>query len=410
MKYGVMYYKETDNIGDDIQSYAAMRFLPHIDYYIDRESLNCFIPMKKEYVSMIMNGWFLHNKLAWPPSPYINPLCVSMHFTSLESIDVGDKYLKRFGGEYLKQFGIIGARDIETQKRLEKNGIESYFSGCLTLTINKFDNIKKVDKICLVDLEENIVEKIKESTNSKIEVLTHWLNQEETAQKDFTKRMNDVENLLKKYQESKLVITNRLHVALPCLALGTPVILIHKEVYEKDRLDTFLKFMPNYVDTEFIKMDIKELLKNPSFNNEEFLNIRNNLIKKCVDFINNCEQNELNIDKLPEIDKYYKNYVSKIEWYRKLHEETYTKSKQTIINYENKIKKMNTDQNQIILKQKEKIKNVEDEKEKSLKEKQIEIEFLKEKNESILAELNKVYNSKGWKILEKIRKIKRGKK
>ena len=410
MKYGVMYYKETDNIGDDIQSYAAMRFLPHIDYYIDRESLNCFIPMKKEYVSMIMNGWFLHNKLAWPPSPYINPLCVSMHFTSLESIDVGDKYLKRFGGEYLKQFGTIGARDIETQKRLEKNGIESYFSGCLTLTINKFDNIKKVDKICLVDLEENIVEKIKESTNLKIEVLTHWLNQEETAQKDFTKRMNDVENLLKKYQESKLVITHRLHVALPCLALGTPVILIHKEVYEKDRLDTFLKFMPNYVDTKFIKMDIKELLKNPSFNNEEFLNIRNNLIKKCVDFINNCEQNELNIDKLPEIDKYYKNYVSKIEWYRKLHEETYTKSKQTIINYENKIKKMNTDQNQIILKQKEKIKNVEDEKEKSLKEKQIEIEFLKEKNESILAELNKVYNSKGWKILEKIRKIKRGKK
>ena len=35
---------------------------------------------------------------------------------------------------------------------------------------------------------------------------------------------------------------------------------------------------------------------------------------------------------------------------------------------------------------------------------------IKEKNESILAELNKVYNSKGWKILEKIRKIKRGKK
>ena len=410
MKYGLMYYKETDNIGDDIQSYAAMRFLPHIDYYIDRESLNCFIPQEKEYVSMIMNGWFLHNKLAWPPSPYINPLCLSMHFTSLESIDVGDKYLKKLGGEYLKQFGTIGARDIETQKRLETNGIKAYFSGCMTLTINKFDNIKKVDKICLVDLEENIVEKIKENTNSEIEILTHWLNQEETAQKDFTKRMNDVENLLKKYQESKLVITNRLHVALPCLALGTPVILIHKAVYEKDRLETFLKFMPNYVDKEFINMDIKELLKNPKLNNEEYLIIRNSLIQKCEEFINKCERSDLNIDKLPEIDEYYKNYVSKIEWFRKLHEETYKKSKQTIFNYENKIKKINENQKQLILKQEEKIKDIEEEKEKLINEKKLEIKFLKDKNESLLAELDRVYNTKGWKILEKIRKIKRPKK
>ena len=44
MKYGLMYFKDTDNIGDDIQTYVAKRFLPHIDYYIDREKLNCFIP------------------------------------------------------------------------------------------------------------------------------------------------------------------------------------------------------------------------------------------------------------------------------------------------------------------------------------------------------------------------------
>ena len=36
MKYGLVVYKDTDNIGDDILSYAAMRFLPRIDYIIDR--------------------------------------------------------------------------------------------------------------------------------------------------------------------------------------------------------------------------------------------------------------------------------------------------------------------------------------------------------------------------------------
>jgi len=116
MKYGIMYYKETDNIGDDIQTYVAKRFLPKIDYLIDREALNCFIPEQKEYVSVIMNGWFMHNKAAWPPSLYINPLLVSMHFTCLEKIDVGEKYLQGLGGEYLKTHQPIRSKRCRNEK------------------------------------------------------------------------------------------------------------------------------------------------------------------------------------------------------------------------------------------------------------------------------------------------------
>ena len=36
MKYGLIYYRDTDNLGDDILSYAGRRFLPKVDYYIDR--------------------------------------------------------------------------------------------------------------------------------------------------------------------------------------------------------------------------------------------------------------------------------------------------------------------------------------------------------------------------------------
>ena len=50
MKYGLVIYKDTDNIGDDILSYAASRFLPQIDYIIDREQLDIFAPNKKEIV------------------------------------------------------------------------------------------------------------------------------------------------------------------------------------------------------------------------------------------------------------------------------------------------------------------------------------------------------------------------
>ena len=61
MKYGLLYYKDTDNIGDDIQTYAQKQFLPRIDYLIDRESLNLFVPNEKEKVATIMNAWYLHN-------------------------------------------------------------------------------------------------------------------------------------------------------------------------------------------------------------------------------------------------------------------------------------------------------------------------------------------------------------
>ena len=180
MKYGLMYYKSTDNIGDDIQTYAAMKFLPHIDYYIDRENLSCFVPDKKECVSMIMNGWFIHNKLAWPPSPYINPLLISMHFKVLEDVDVGDAYLKDLGGDFLKQYGPVGARDFETIKRLEKNNIEAYFSGCMTLTLEKFCKIKKKKKICLVDVSNDVISKVKQNTNYEIEVISHSLDPSDT--------------------------------------------------------------------------------------------------------------------------------------------------------------------------------------------------------------------------------------
>lgn len=58
MKYGVVVYHDTNNIGDDIQSYAAAQLLPQVDYYIEREHLDVFRPNEEGPVNVIMNGWF----------------------------------------------------------------------------------------------------------------------------------------------------------------------------------------------------------------------------------------------------------------------------------------------------------------------------------------------------------------
>ena len=42
MKFGVVIHKPTMNLGDDIQTYAAAKLLPHVDYQIDREYISDF--------------------------------------------------------------------------------------------------------------------------------------------------------------------------------------------------------------------------------------------------------------------------------------------------------------------------------------------------------------------------------
>ena len=62
-KFGLIVFKNTDNIGDDVQSYAASRFLPSIDYIIDREQVDSFESDNKEIVNCIMNAWWLSKGL-----------------------------------------------------------------------------------------------------------------------------------------------------------------------------------------------------------------------------------------------------------------------------------------------------------------------------------------------------------
>lgn len=409
MKYGLMYYKETDNIGDDIQTYTAKRFLPSIDYYIDREELSCFVPKEKEYVSMIMNGWFLHNKQAWPPSPYINPLLLSMHFTQLEEIDVGDYYLTGMGGKYLKDRGPIGCRDEETNKRLQSKGIETYFSGCMTLTLQKFENVEKQDYICIVDSRPDVIEKVKANTDKEIKELTHWVIQEQIREKTVEQRMQEVEELLKTYQAASLVVTERLHVALPCLALGTPVILVHKKDYEADRLGQFLPYINrHYTFDEFMEKDIQEMINHPEPNSNKHLEIRQALEKSCEEFIHRCETQEPKTEELPDIEEYMKQQAEPRKWYKDMYEIIRVKAKKNWISQNEKIGQIN---DQLIRVSEESSKKQQEKEQlqqalqeeinkqkKALELQQVELQKVKE-------ELESIYHSRTWKVVKNITKI-----
>lgn len=314
MKYGVLIWKETDNIGDDIQSYASSRFLPQIDYYVEREKLDTFFPTKKEEVAVIMNAWYLHNKQNFPPSDYIVPHLVSMHFSTGDNWTIEKSlYLQKYGKDYLNKNGPVGARDFATRERLTELGIDNYFSGCMTLTLEKFENVKKGDYICSVDLGEeknNKLRNLYSGTNQEIIYVDQSLDPEKNSRITYAKRFENIENLLKLYQGAKAIITTRLHCALPCLALGLPVILIYnKDSF--DRLASFKNLMTMYTNEEFLEK-VTEL--NYSRNDEEINKIRNPLIDSCKKFIDEVKDRPEN-KQLLEIEEYTKvNRIDYIKW------------------------------------------------------------------------------------------------
>lgn len=284
MKFGLVVYLKTDNIGDDVQSYAAKRFLPTVDYVIDREALDTF-DSHGEVVKAIMNGWYMYSKFNWPPASVIDPLWVAMHISENDYFGIGERFLEGIGGDYLRHYAPIGARDVSTLEMLERNHIPAYLSGCLTLTIPQFDNVEKTNEVLLVDLDEKseaIVRKMYPAEN--FQSVTHNVNAEEYSALSVEDRLRRVEKLLRRYQGAKCVITSRLHCALPCLALRTPVLLVYKREYAP-RMQSFLTLL-HYTEIDSFDEGVRAFdPANPKANSEAYMPIREELSRRCREFL-----------------------------------------------------------------------------------------------------------------------------
>lgn len=376
MKYGLLYYKDTDNIGDDIQAYAASQFLPRIDYMIDREKLNDFVPDEKEYVKTIMNAWYVHDKFNFGFSPYIYPLLISMFFKKFPyeaGITVGLDYINENIKNYLKKYGPVGSRDIHTLKSMKKLNIDSYFSGCMTLTINKFNGVVQGDYIVVVGLKKDEINYIKSITNRKVINFVQDVKKGSFADETWEERKKRVEDTLKLYQGAHMVITNKLHCSLPCLALETPVLLLYDTSFaeNKDRIGSYLPYLNHIKREELKKSNID--IEHPKANPKKYLKLRNELISRCEKFV--AKDAVLDKSELPDIDIYKQlNEKSNIE-------------KKVILKFLNQI--CGTYEKECIKSSKmyDKLTKLENE------------------NMEIKQELQAMKNSRGWKLLEKLRKI-----
>jgi hypothetical protein len=276
------------NMGDYIQSLAQIAFTGDRNLvYVDKERVSEFESENGAKVRVILNAWFIVFPEYWPPSKDIEPLLLSMHISPTKA----DQMLTQEGMDFLRKFGPVGCRDLGTVKILEKHDVPCYYSSCLTLTLGQqYGKKDRSDKVIFVD---PYIESVRDQAGDislklvlhnlvfaifntiKVRQLYHKFNHfycvagrfkvlkkvlavsafyrayrtkftdqilleaeyvtqsvkigEGTNYTTEQEKLDLAESFIEKYAEAALVVTSRIHCALPCLGLETPVLFVHSD-------------------------------------------------------------------------------------------------------------------------------------------------------------------------------------
>lgn len=348
MKYALLVSKTLNNgaisgyknIGDYVQSLAAAQFMPRIDEYYDKTAVDT----GTDKIKMIMNAWYIWDPLMFPLSERIVPLPVSMHispFCADQLLSLENVY------HWFKKNEPIGCRDRGTEQFLHSKGINSYFSGCLTLTLGrkyffsgrkngvvfvdpyiahlknevgiinvfqilgtlifrlktilrlekkfnhdyclgKFSNIKKI--IYCAIFFETYKQLFSIKTLLEADYITHVVRVGEgTNLETEESKVLYAESLVKKYASSELVVTSRIHCALPCLGVETPVIFTlgdaigtKSPLASCGRFDGLLNLL-NIVQIHKFKV-LSSHIKFPIKNKDDYKRLAEKLERVCESF------------------------------------------------------------------------------------------------------------------------------
>ena len=210
-------YIGLNNLGDHIQSIATERLIQKVSIRLNRDTLRHEAPDENYF--LIMNGWFTHNPIhCFPPAKQIIPVFWGFHIAKHKL--VWDHFLSDNCIAYLKKHGPIGCRDRFTAERLAKIGVNTFYSKCLTLTLDKRETEPVNGWNVAVDVPIPLPSFIDNNT-------IYVSQRRQTEHIPEETKFSHAHRLLDLYRErAKLVITTRLHCALPCLAMGIPVILL----------------------------------------------------------------------------------------------------------------------------------------------------------------------------------------
>ena len=169
---------------------------------------------------MFAFGWHMHPlfdlRYDFPYHPNIRPLFVSFHVNRLDM-------LSEEAQDYLRRFGPVGCRDWNTVYLLLSAGIDAFFSGCLTTTVDavfpaREDVYGGGGPVGLIDV--SAASPARRIPGAK--VYSH--QSDDFRNLSVTDGVHAAREVLARYQkELDRAVTKRLHGYLPLTSLGVPV-------------------------------------------------------------------------------------------------------------------------------------------------------------------------------------------
>jgi hypothetical protein len=234
----------TSNLGDNAQTIAARRAWKKVGVpdkeiiTIDRDALKSYVG---EPVTFLMNAVFGVKDLpaADPIIPFFMGFCADESTISMHQ-------------DWIRKHSPIGCRDTRTAEICRAYDIESFVSGCVTLTLEKRLCIPDKGKLFIVLgwdglLPLEVLKHVPHDLLANAEFISHRKIESVLPLGDCERALNEryEEHLFRRYHdEAALVLTPLLHVGSPCTAMGIPVVMCRK--HQDPRFGFMQSFLPLY--------------------------------------------------------------------------------------------------------------------------------------------------------------------
>ena len=209
-------------------------------------------------VYVIANAWYMHksnNRYQFPFASWVHPIFSSVHIAKQELLEQPGAV------EYLRKYGPIGCRDTHTERLLLNLNIPSYFSGCLTFTLEapqemSMDQARRF---------KNDIYKQHLFMDDESGSFSHTMPcmLEETYDQHLTRALD----MYKQYMHAESVQTTRIHTAMPSSAIGaknvwfsSPASGNQSSWNERSRFKGLIDLMQNPAKREIMAFALAERL------------------------------------------------------------------------------------------------------------------------------------------------------
>lgn len=232
------------NFGDYLQFiviaslYKKMEIPDSDIYYISGEEIESYhgesLLLPLNFISTI---FIRNNKLAI--SKDIIPVFLGLSLSNMkEKLDVKQFFEREENVSFFMRYAPIGCRDAYTFDIFKQYHIPAYLNGCLTATLPLRKISQTPKKVIFADAPSDLLPYVPSKLFENCEFVTQQACFSEDEIADYRKIFDFIRKRYEYYQkEAALVVTSRLHVAVPCTAMGIPVI------FAKDYIDARFSWM-----------------------------------------------------------------------------------------------------------------------------------------------------------------------